>query len=113
MIDRLYRSLLNLIGGRDRRRQYRESLTIAFDVDGTLIDEDSRPIYRTVDLLRHFVEDGHDVIIWSGGGIEYAETFARKLGFEDLVRVVAKGSEPVDIAFDDEAVELGIINYEV
>ena len=113
MNERPYSSLLGLIGGEDTRRGHRKRHTIAFDVDGTLIDADDRPLYRNVDLLRRFVDDGQDVIIWSGGGIDYAERFARKLGFEGLVRVIAKGSEEVDLAFDDEAINLGRINYEV
>jgi len=113
MVDRPYKSLLELVGGEDHRRQFRERFTIAFDVDGTLIDHEDRPLYRNVELLRRFVEDGMDVIVWSGGGVDYAERFVRKLGFEGLVRVIAKGNEQVDIAFDDEKVNLGRINYEV
>jgi len=75
---------------------------IAFDIDGTLLDEmTNAPKYWVVDLLLWFKKLGWDVIIWSGGGVDYAKTITKRLGFKDLVRVVAKGSEEVDIAVDD------------
>lgn len=112
-IKKPYSSLLELIGTTDSNRGHRTRLTIAFDVDSTLIDHEERPIYKNVMLLKRFVEDGMDVVIWSGGGVSYAERFSRKLGFEGLVRVVEKGSELVDLAFDDQLVNLGKVNYEV
>jgi hypothetical protein len=45
--------------------------------------------------------------------MDYALRFVRKLGLEDIVEAIEKGSEEVDIAFDDEAVQLGKINIEV
>lgn len=75
---------------------------IAFDIDGTLIDEmTNAPKYWVVDQLLWFLKIGWDVIIWSGGGVDYATMWTRKLGFTGLVRVIAKGSEQVDIAVDD------------
>ena len=76
---------------------------IAFDIDETLIGMDNAPKYWVIDLLLWFKKIGWDVIIWSSGGVDYAETITRKLGFEGQVRVIAKGSEKVDIAVDDMA----------
>jgi predicted HAD superfamily phosphohydrolase YqeG len=79
--------------------------TIAIDVDDTLItwmvDGTAIPNHNVLDLLRWFVRNKHDVIVWSGGGVEYAQRWAEKLGVASDVRVVEKGSEPVDIAIDD------------
>ncbi len=86
------------------------SCTIAFDCDDTLVlwSEDGRavPNNNVIDLLRWFQRNGHQIVVWSGGGVEYAGTFVDKFNL-DLgdpflpVLVVEKGSYPVDIAVDD------------
>ena len=69
-------------------------MKIAFDIDGTL--NTYSWLHRE---LRKYAEDGHDVIVWSGGGVQYAQDYVDR---NDLpARVVQKCSEPVDIAFDD------------
>jgi len=88
----------------------RKATKIAFDTDLTLIDHQDRPLYNNINLLNWFIEKGYDCIMWSGGGIDYCEMWSRKLGFEGKVRVIAKGSEEVDLAFDDECVNLGKTN---
>lgn len=75
-------------------------MKIAFDIDYTLIGKDYEPKHEVIDLFRWFEKRGWDMIIWSGGGIEYAETWAGKLGLE--ARVIQKCSEKVDIAVDDK-----------
>lgn len=73
-------------------------MKIAFDIDGTLKGEyeDQTWLHRQ---LRKYAEAGHDVIVWSGGGVDYAQ---RYVGYRNLpARVIAKCSEAVDIAFDD------------
>jgi hypothetical protein len=47
-------------------------LKIAFDVDYTLIGDRYEPLYENIDLFRWFQKRGNDMVIWSGGGIEYA-----------------------------------------
>lgn len=90
--------------------------TIAFDVDGTLIHQvggkEDTPRYDVISLLLFFVGNGHDVFIWSGGGLDYAQRWAEKLGLAEI-QVVEKGSFVPDIAFDDEAVTLGKVNVRV
>ena len=76
---------------------------IAFDIDETLINMKNAPKYWVIDLLLWFKKVGWDVIVWSGGGVDYAETIVRRLGLEDIVRVIPKGAEKVDIAVDDMA----------
>lgn len=95
---------------------------IAFDIDGTLIgflkDE---PQYDTINLLKWFAErpEKYNVIVWSGGGRDYALRVVERLGLSSFVnQVMAKpvGSErkrllgSIDICFDDEAVEFAKIN---
>lgn len=107
------RFISKYIGTRDKRLGHRKGKIIAFDVDGTLIDENDRPIYQNIDLLLWYVDRGYLVIVWSGGGIDWANLIVRKLGLEDIVQVEHKGSMYVDIAYDDEAVEFGEVNIEV
>lgn len=88
---------------------------MAWDVDGTLIMKNSRgqdvPRYDVIQMLHFFCL--HDCYVWSGSGVDYAKKWCEKLGLTELVTVVAKGSIEVDIAFDDQDVELGKINIKV
>lgn len=92
-------------------------MKIAFDVDDTLIipsvafNGREIPNYDTIAMFKWFKAQGNDMIIWSGSGLDWASTWAEKLGLE--ARIIRKGSEKVDIAFDDCDVELGIINIKV
>lgn len=92
-------------------------MKIAFDVDDTLIIPSvvtgtrDIPNYETIAVYRYFQELGCDMIIWSGSGIDWAESWKEKLGLSG--RVIVKGSETVDIAFDDCDVKLGLANVKV
>jgi len=77
-------------------------MKIAFDVDGTLINSHDEPRHEVIDLFRWFQKNivtPLDLIIWSGGGIEYAQHWANKLGLK--ARIAKKFCEEVDIAIDD------------
>ena len=74
---------------------------IAFDIDGTLLNTKDNPNYWVIDLLLWFNKIGWDIIVWSGGGIDYTRTMVYRLGLEDIVRIIPKASERVDIAVDD------------
>jgi hydroxymethylpyrimidine pyrophosphatase-like HAD family hydrolase len=74
---------------------------IAFDVDGTLIDKDDEPRHKVIDLYRAFQALGHDMVIWSGGGIGYAELWKHRLGLQGAT--LPKFVTAVDIAVDDMA----------
>lgn len=95
-----------------------KKLTIAFDVDDTLIvprvatsfDRET-PNYETIALFKWFQSQGNRMVIWSGSGCDWAKTWADKLGLE--AEIHRKGSIPVDIAFDDCDVELGTVNVKV
>jgi len=94
-----------------------KKLKIGFDVDDTLIVPSvatggrDTPNYDTVALFKWFENQGNEMIIWSGSGIDWAKTWAEKLGL--TARIIVKGGEIVDIAFDDCDVELGKVNVKV
>lgn len=72
-----------------------------FDVDGTLIWND-QPRPAVVELLKILQKLDYDIYVWSGGGMDYAKIWARRLGLED-VKFGRKGSFQPDIAVDDMA----------
>jgi len=88
---------------------------ICFDVDGTLIhiigEKEDSPRYPVVHLFHLLEQFGFEMYIWSGGGIDYAERWAQKLGLS--AKIVEKGSFVPDIAIDDEYVSLGKVNIKV
>jgi hypothetical protein len=92
--------------------------TIAFDVDDTLIKKDSKgrdiPRYEVIQLVISFLILGNKVILWSGGGEDYAKTWSEKLGFGDSVEIRTKKKDlTVDICFDDMEVDLATVNIRV
>lgn len=94
-------------------------MKIAFDVDGTLITYEDKPRWDILAMLRTLNSCGHDIVVWSGGGREYAEVWTRRLFIHDLVTVQEKPllrveeGPFVDIAFDDEDIALGKVNVKV
>ena len=104
-----------------------QKMIIAFDVDDTLIIPSIAlersfdiPHYHTIDLLRWFLANGDRVIIWSGGGKDYARMWAEKLGFYPHPRITIseKTKEAAellkpDICFDDCIVDLAKVNIRV
>lgn len=88
---------------------------IAFDVDGTLIHQvgelTDTPRYDIIQLFKLLEAADCEMYIWSGGGIDYAERWAEKLGLK--AHVIGKGSIVPDISFDDEEVTLGKVNIRV
>jgi len=99
----------------------KKALVIAFDVDDTLIvpsvatgfDRDT-PNYENISLFRWFKAQGHYMIIWSGSGVDWAKTWAEKLGLEaDEFLVKEKREGYIDIAFDDCEVDLAKVNIRV
>ena len=94
-------------------------LVVAFDVDDTLIvpsgattfDVDT-PNYENIALFRWFESQGCKMVIWSGGGIDYAKSWAIRLGLNAEIWTKEKRDE-VDLAFDDCNVDLGKVNIKV
>lgn len=97
-------------------------MRIAFDVDDTLIVprvatgfDYETPNYETIAIYKWFQAQGHEMIIWSGSGIDWAKTWGEKLGLAPFtVRTKEKAAwGEVDIAFDDCDVVLGRVNVKV
>ena len=99
-------------------------MNVAFDMDDTLIipsvvtGNRDVPNYEVIEVYRWFQRQGHTMIIWSGSGLDWAKTWAEKLGLNpDEIRVKGdQGLEPeeaVDIAFDDCDVKLAKVNVKV
>ena len=100
-------------------RDKMKKIKVAFDVDGTLrcncTDTCKDPNQEIVDLFNIF--DKHfknfELYVWSGGGAEYARSFARlyKLRVGD-VRCISKiGAPKMDWAIDDiQDTALGVYN---
>ena len=95
-------------------------LKIAFDVDDTLIIPavatnmpSDTPNYDIINILKWFQKQGHTIIIWSGGGVDYAKTWAEKLGLSPCEIRLKEKSEDIDIAFDDCIVDLAKTNIQV
>ncbi len=91
---------------------------IAFDVDGTLETYNNKPRWEVIDLMRNFHKLGHRIVVWSGGGKDYAEQKVRELKLTEFVdacydKLDAKDRCPADIAFDDEFVQLAEVNIKV
>lgn len=76
-------------------------ILVAFDVDGTLIDEDDEPRSDIVTML--FLLDKYcKIMVWSGSGVEYARMWGARLCLPDDVMYASKTENIVpDVAFDD------------
>lgn len=83
-----------------------QKLIIAFDVDGTLVSEDDVPSFQMINTLQVLSKLTKNVriVVWSGGGKEYAEMWGRRLGLDEYVwKYMAKDRTfHTDIAFDDQ-----------
>ena len=95
---------------------------IAFDIDGTLIEQwefepgkfEDVPRPEVTDILWLLHKKGHDIIVWSGGGKEYAERWGRKLSLpQDVTYMMKVASPDIDIAIDDQDVKLAKVNLKV
>lgn len=93
-------------------------LTIAFDVDDTLIipsvvtGNDNIPNYETIAIYRWFQAQGCNMVVWSGSGVDWAQRWSEKLGLKPN-EIRTKGTGHVDIAFDDCDVKLATVNVKV
>lgn len=85
---------------------------IAFDVDGCLIDERDQPRHEVIDLLRALHRLGFDIIVWSGGGADYAARWAERLGLGPYITTaIAKDpkARPTLAVDDQPGADLGLV----
>lgn len=97
-----------------------QEIIIAFDCDGTILNNEGIPletptylrpkcgvnleVITLIQILSKKMKNSR-VIVWSGGGKEYAEGIVRMYGLEKYVSACydkATCEEDVDIAFDDQ-----------
>lgn len=97
-----------------------KKLTIAYDVDDTLIipsivtgEDHDIPNDEVIAVFRWFQAQGHNMVVWSGGGVEYAKRWAEKLDLAPCAIMVKTKTEGIDIAFDDCDVDLAKVNIKV
>ena len=89
----------------------KKKITVAFDVDDTLITSNDVPKKSNIALYKLLQSLGCDMYIWSRGGVEYALENMSKLGLSG--KVVEKGSFKPDFAVDDMEYDLGKHNIMV
>ncbi len=89
--------------------------TIAFDCDGTLQDYTGKPRPTIIEMVKLYKAAGYKVVVWSGGGKDYAEEVARKVGIDDIVDEAQMKNLALkpDIAVDDEKVRFAPINIQI
>lgn len=101
--------------------EHMQKVALCFDVDGTLIDHlgNERERYTQFVTLMHKAFKNAKIVIWSGGGRDYAETRARELGIDHLAWAFMskmqhqelRSAGYVILAFDDiQDARLGDIN---
>lgn len=99
-------------------------MKIAFDVDGTLYDNypyfdkkiGEQPRTAIVEFLKELHMAGHYIIVWSGGGKEYASQRVRDLKIEKFVHQTCsklQNDGTVDVCFDDQDVTLAKVNIKI
>jgi hypothetical protein len=89
-------------------------MTIAFDVDGTLIDEKDMPRLDIIGILRSLLPYC-EIVVWSGSGAAYAQIWGRRLFLPEGITYASKMDcypQP-DICFDDMNVALATVNVRV
>jgi hypothetical protein len=97
-------------------------MKVAFDVDDTLLippeGQESNsgrdvPNYETIAIYNWFKRQGNYMIIWSGGGADYARMWGEKLGLNPDEYRAKQADMGIDIAFDDCDVLLAKCNVKV
>lgn len=95
-------------------------MKIAFDIDDTILSPSvatgfgqDTPNYEVIAVYKWFQAQGHEMILWSGGGIEYASVIGNRFGLQPFSTRTKEKGEDIDIAFDDCDVNLARVNIKV
>ena len=95
-------------------------MRIAFDIDDTLLIPsvasgfgNDTPNYETIAIIKWFQAQGNDIILWSGSGMDWANTWGEKLGLQPFQVLLKQKNETIDICFDDCDVDLAKVNVKV
>lgn len=94
-------------------------MTIAFDVDGTLITFAEEPRWEVIQMVR-ILSKNNKIIIWSGAGKAYAEEWMERLFLNKYIKSCERKPFPdeginknIDLCFDDEEVKLAKFNIKI
>ena len=87
-------------------------MVIAFDVDGTLFDSNDNSRLEVIHFLGALHKAGHEIWIWSGGGVNYAIHKCRNIETPVVFSAKFKTDE-VDVCFDDQDVNLAKVNIRI
>lgn len=95
-------------------------MKIAWDIDDTIIVPSvatgfsrDTPNYETIALFKWFQNQGHEMILWSGSGTDWAYTWGEKLGLLPFTVQQKQKCDDIDICFDDCDVDLAKVNVKV
>lgn len=93
-------------------------MNVAFDVDGTIAlwnGTECKPNYQIIELMRRHWRLGDKIYVWSGGGIDYAQSICRRLGIENLVDgyLVKEKRSDIHLCYDDMEVNLAKRNIQI
>lgn len=83
---------------------------VCFDVSGTLVDMDDGIRHSVYNLLMAMIKLKCKVYIWSGAGVNVAESVAKRLNIAEKVECIEKGSVIPDLSVDDQKVTFGKAN---
>lgn len=93
---------------------------VAFDIDDTILipsvatgGTENVPNYEVIALIKWFQSNGHEIVLWSGSGVDWARRWGEKFGLEPFTVRMKEKSEDIDIAFDDMKVDLAKVNVKV
>lgn len=91
-----------------------------FDIDDTLIVPRvatglgyETPNYKNIAVFKYFQELGYSVGVWSGSGLDWAKTWAEKLGLRPDMVLIKEKRDDIDLCFDDCEVDLAKVNIKV
>jgi len=93
-------------------------IRFAVDVDNTLIEQRGAEVVLNTKVLALVVAlfelDVCELVLWSGGGADYAEHVARKFGVHHLFsKFTGKQRDYADISLDDQPNSLAAISLKL
>jgi hypothetical protein len=95
-------------------------MRIAFDIDDCLLVPsvasgfgNDTPNYDTISVYKWFQAQGNEMILWSGSGMDWAQTWGEKLGLQPFTVQIKQKDDTVAVAFDDCDVLLATVNVKV
>lgn len=92
--------------------QKNKKVNVVFDIDGCLINYDNTPNYEVIAIFHLLEKCNCNMFAHSGGGKDYCRNWIEKLGLDAIV-IEKKKRKEMDVAFDDEDVDLAKVNIKI